>query len=91
MVPWIINHASVLKKEGFIAIKLKTALFGFKISLPAWIFKYIKLYYLWVIMVFTYETNAGKFYTSFIFFAKERFFHIVNRPIIVIKPNTSVE
>ena len=39
--------------------------------------------------MFSYETIACKISTSFNFWGKERSFHIVNRPIIVIKPKTS--
>ena len=84
MVPWIINHASVLESEVSIAIELKAALFDFDISLPAWIIEYIKLYPLWAVVVFTSETNACNFSTTFNFCGKERFFHIVNIPIIAI-------
>ena len=90
MVPWIIYHVSVLESKKSVAIKLKTAWFGFNISMPAWIVYYIKLNYLWVIVEFTYETNACKFSTSFIFCGNERSFHIVNTSIIVIKPEASL-
>ena len=45
MVLWIVNQFSVLESEGSVAIELKTPLFGFNITLPALIIKYIKLYY----------------------------------------------
>ena len=89
MVPWIIYHVSVLESERSVAIKLKMALFDLNISLPALILEFIKLYYLLVILVFTYETNACKFSTSFNFCGKERFCHIVDIPIILIKPEAS--
>ena len=82
MVLRVINHNSVLESKGSIRIELKRALFGFNIGLPSWIVKYIELYYLWAIVVFTYETKAFKFSTSFIICGKERFSHIVNIPII---------
>ena len=41
--------------------------------------------------MFAYETNACKSSVSFIFCGKERSFHFVNIPIIVIKPEASVE
>ena len=68
---------------------LKTSLFCFNISLPAWIVDYIKLYYLCVIVVFTYETNACKFSTNFNFCGKEWSFHILDIPLIVIKSEAS--
>ena len=86
MVPWIVNHVSMLKSNRSVTIELEMALFGFNISLPAWIVEYIKLNNLWVIVLFAYETNACKFSTSFNFCGRERSFHIVNIPIIVIKP-----
>ena len=89
MVPWIIDHASVLECKRSVAIKLKTALFGFDIRLLAWVIGSTKLQYLWVIVMFTDETNPCKYSTSFNFCGKERSFHIVSIPIIVIKPKAS--
>ena len=89
MVPWIIDHAYVLECKRSVAIKLKMALFGFDIRLPAWVVEYIKLYYLCVIVMFTNETNLCKFSTSFYFCGKELSFHIVDIPIIVIKLKAS--
>ena len=72
-VLWIVNHFSVLESEGSVAIDLKTPFFGFNVTLPALIIKYIKLYYLGVAVVFTYKTNACKFSTSFNFYGKKNF------------------
>ena len=38
------------------------------------------------LVMFTYETNEFKFSTRFNFCGKERSVHIVNIPIVVIKP-----
>ena len=81
MVPWIVNRISMLLSNRVVTIEFETALFVFNIILPAWIVEYIKLYNLWMIVMFAYETNAFKFSTSFNFCGKERFFHIVNIPI----------
>ena len=71
MFPWIIYHVSVLESKRSIAIKLKTALFGFNIILPAGVLEYIKFYNLWVIALFKYDKNACKFSTSFNFCGKK--------------------
>ena len=83
----------MLESKGSVATKLKTALFGLNISLPTWIIKYIKLICLRIVVVFAHETRACKFSTSFNFnfCGKERSFHIVNIPIMVIKPEASVK
>ena len=70
MVPRVIDNASVLECKGSIAIELEAALFGFYIRLPACVIKYIKKYYMWVVVVFPYETNACKFSMSFNFCGK---------------------
>ena len=51
----------------------------------------MELYYMWVVVVFAFVTNVRKFSTSFYFCGEERFFHVINIPIIVIKPKTSFE
>ena len=91
VVQWIIYLIFVLESNRALAIALKTALFGFYISLPARAVKYVKLYPLWVMMKFIHGTRVCKFYTSFTFCEKENSFHIFKKPIIVIKPAASLK
>ena len=92
LVPCILYKISVLKNKRAVVIGLKTALLGFDISLSErGPLLRIKLYQLWVIVVFTYKINLRRFSTSFNFCGKERSFHFVNIPITVINPGASLK